>query len=98
MKSGDFFYLRNYPKRLLRIRRSKVGTEMILAVLYIVIYMKNISNLEAAIKFAAENLEGPLPNDFAKLLWDVSVKNYTDIIDALSNYLEQWKDYNEWND
>lgn len=90
-----FFYLRAYPKRLISIRRSKAGTEMILAVLYIVIYMKNISNLESAIKFAAENLEGPLANDLAKLLWDVSIKKYSDIIDALSSYLEQWKDYNE---
>ena len=90
-----FFYFQNYPYRLLKIRRSKVGTEMIMAVLYIVIYMKNISNLESAVRFAAENLEGPLADDLAKLLWDVSVKKYADMIDALSHYLEQWKDYNE---
>ncbi|MDD5182262.1 MAG: hypothetical protein PHC66_03770 [Candidatus Nanoarchaeia archaeon] len=90
-----FFYFRSYPQRLLMIRRSRVGTEMIMAVLYIVIYMKNVSNLEAAVKFAAENLEGPLADDLAKLLWDVSVKKYVDIIDALSHYLEQWRDYND---
>lgn len=92
---GAFFYFKNYPYRLLSIRRSKVGTEMIMAVLYIVIYMKNISNLEAAVRFAAENLDGPLADDFAKLLWDVTVKKYDDITDALSHYLEQWRDYNE---
>ncbi|MCD6547412.1 MAG: hypothetical protein J7K22_02555 [Nanoarchaeota archaeon] len=91
----DYFYFSNYPQRLLNLRRTKASTELILAILYIVIYMKNVSNLEAAIRFAAENLEGPLAYDFRKILWDVSAKKYTSIKEALDEYLKQWKPYNE---
>ena len=90
-----FLYFRNYPARLVAIRRAKASTEIILAVLYIVIYMKTVSNLESAIRFAAENLEGPLSGDLKKILWDVETKKYADVQEALNMYLQQWKKYNE---
>ncbi len=90
-----FFYLKDYPQKLVQIRRAKASTEVILSVLYIVIYMKTVSNLEAAVRFAADNLEGPLGMDFRKMLWDVSAKKYADIQEALNAYLKQWKEYNE---
>ena len=90
-----FFYFRSYPARLVGIRRAKAATEIILAVLYIVIYMKTVSNIEAAIRFAAENLEGPLAIDFKKILWDVETQKYSDVQMSLNNYIQQWKKYNE---
>ncbi len=89
-----YFYFANYPKHLIEIRRTKSSTEIILAILYIVIYMKNVSNLEEAVRFAADNLEGPLARDLKKMLWDVSTKKYTTIKDAFDDYLIQWKKYN----
>ncbi|HDQ59763.1 MAG TPA: hypothetical protein ENN30_01065, partial [Candidatus Woesearchaeota archaeon] len=90
-----YFYSTNYPKRLINIRRSKASTEIILAVLYIVIYMRNVSNLEAAVRFASDNLEGPLSIDLKKILWDVQAKKYRDVQEALNSYLEKWKKYND---
>lgn len=90
-----FFYFRSYPARLVGIRRAKAATEIILAVLYIVIYMKTVSNIESAIRFAAENLEGPLAVDFKKILWDVETQKYSDVQMSLNNYIQQWKKYNE---
>ena len=90
-----FFYFRSYPARLVGIRRAKAATEIILAVLYIVIYMKTVSNIESAIRFAAENLEGPLAIDFKKILWDVETQKYSDVQMSLNNYIQQWKKYNE---
>ena len=90
-----FVYYMNYPKRLMEVRKSKASTEFILSILYIVIYMKTVPNLEAAIKFASDNLEGPLGIDFKKMLWDVSTKKYADMQEALDDYVVQWKDYNE---
>ena len=90
-----FFYFRSYPARLVGIRRAKAATEIILAVLYIVIYMKTVSNIESAIRFAAENLEGPLAIDFKKILWDVETQKYSDVQMSLNNYIQQWKNYNE---
>jgi len=90
-----FLYFRNYPARLVGIRRAKASTEIILAVLYIVIYMKTVSNLESAIRFAAENLEGPLSGDLKKIMWDVETKKYADVQESLNTYIQQWKKYNE---
>ncbi len=90
-----YVYYYNYPKKLMELRKSKASTEFILSILYIVIYMKTVPNLEAAIKFASDNLEGPLGADFKKMLWDVSTKKYADMQDALDNYVSQWKEYNE---
>ena len=90
-----YFYATNYPKRLINIRRSRASTEIILAVLYMVIYMRTTSNLEAAVRFAANNLEGPLSDDLKKILWDVQSRKFSDVQEALSSYLQNWKKYNE---
>jgi hypothetical protein len=89
------YYFITYPQHLMATRKSRAATEIILSILYIVIYMKNISNLEAAVRFAADNLEGPLGTDYRKMLWDISVKKYKNLQEALDNYLQQWKKYNE---
>lgn len=90
-----YVYFNSYPSKLMELRKSKASTEFILSILYIVIYMKTVPNLEAAIHFASENLEGPLGMDFKKMLWDVSTKKYSDVQEALDNYLGQWKEQNE---
>lgn len=92
---GAFLYLQKYPDRLVGIRRANASTEVILSILYIVIYMRNISNLESAVRFAADNLEGPLGVDFSKILWDVQIKKYANVQEGLNSYLQQWKKYNE---
>jgi hypothetical protein len=57
--------------------------------------MKTVSNLESAVRFASENLEGPLSGDLKKILWDVETKKYADVQESLNTYLQQWKKYNE---
>jgi Flp pilus assembly protein TadB len=69
--------------------------EMILSILYMVLYMRSSPNLEGAIRFAALNLDGPISKDLKKVLWDVEVGNYNRIEQSLENYTEAWKDYNE---
>jgi len=69
--------------------------EMILAVLYMVIYMRSSPNLEGAIRFAALNLEGPISKDLKGILWDLEVGKYNRIEKALENYTKGWKDYND---
>ncbi len=69
--------------------------EMILAVLYMVIYMRSSPNLEGAIRFAALNLEGPISKDLRGVLWDLEVGNYNRIGEALENYTKSWKGYND---
>ena len=54
------FYVHTYPKRLRRKYESDAGSEIVTLVLYIAMYMRNVPNLEAAVKFAAENLGGSM--------------------------------------
>ncbi len=91
----SFMYVKDAPKRQLSIRRIKSSSELVLAVLYIVIYMRTTSNLEGAIKFAAENLTGPLAEDLKKLLWDVEAKKYVSLQQALDFYVSKWKGFND---
>jgi Flp pilus assembly protein TadB len=69
--------------------------EMILAILYMVVYMRQNPNLEGAVRFAALNLNGPVSKDFKGVLWDLEVGKYNSIEESLDNYTENWKDFNQ---
>jgi len=88
-----FFYYSKAPERLAVRWRLKASSQMVPAILYIVIYMKHTSNFEKAIAFASEHLSAPLSLDFKKIFWDVEVGRFSTIKDSVDNYLLQWKDY-----
>ena len=69
--------------------------EMILSILYMVVYMRSSPNLEGAVRFAALNLDGPISKDLKEVLWSLEVGEYKKIDNALENYTERWKDYNK---
>ncbi len=89
-----FYYLYSTPERIAALWRLKASSQMVPAILYIVIYMKHTSNFERAIAFASKHLQYPLSLDFRKVFWDVEIGKYTNITDSLNSYLETWKDYN----
>jgi len=88
-----FYYTYSLPKRLANSWRLKASSQMIPAILYIVIYMKHTSNLEKAIQFASEHLGGPLALDFKKVFYDVEIGKFSAIKSSMDNYLESWRDY-----
>ncbi len=78
--------------------KSKViesSGEMILAILYMVVYMRSSPNLEGAVRFAALNLEGPIARDLKKVLWSVEIGEFKRIDNALEDYTQRWKNYNK---
>jgi hypothetical protein len=87
-----FYYAYKTPERLALEWRLKASSQMVPAILYIVIYMKHTSNLEKAIAFTAEHLEPPLSLDFRKIFWDVEVGKFSTIKESLDNYLETWRE------
>lgn len=89
---GLFFtlYLYTYPKRLRRRYEAEAGSELVTLVLYIAMYMRNVPNLEGAVKFSAENLGGSLEYEMKKMLWDVEVGNYLSMQEALVDYTNRW--------
>jgi Flp pilus assembly protein TadB len=88
-----FYYTYSMPKRLANGWRLRASAQMVPAVLYVVVYMKHTSNLERAVRFASEHLEGPLALDFKKIFYDVEIGKYSTIKQSLENYLLQWRDY-----
>jgi len=75
--------------------RLRASNQMVLCVLYIVMYLRHTSNLEHAIKFAAQHVGLPLSLDLRKIFWDVEVGRYTTIKESLDLYLAKWRDYNQ---
>ena len=88
-----FYYTYTIPERLANEWRLKASSQMVPAVLYVVVYMKHTSNLERAINFASEHLEGNLALDFKKIFYDVEIGKFSTIKDSLEYYLESWRDY-----
>ncbi len=83
-------YLYNYPFFLKRRYESEVSSEIVTMILYMAMYMRNNPSLEGAIKFAADNLSGPIGLELKKMLWDVEVGNYFSMQAALLDYTEKW--------
>lgn len=69
--------------------------EMILAILYMVVYMRSSPNLEGAVRFAALNLNGPVSRDLKEVMWDLEIGKFNTIGESLQNYTENWKDFNQ---
>ena len=88
-----FYYAYTLPQRIANSWRLKASSQMIPAILYMVVYMKHTSNLEKAIEFASEHLEGPLALDFKKVFYDVEIGKFSTIKSSMDNYLENWRDY-----
>ncbi|MHA2339413.1 MAG: hypothetical protein ACXACX_19075, partial [Candidatus Hodarchaeales archaeon] len=89
------WYFYTYPGTKANVISVRMSADTVLAILYMVIYMRSSPNLEGGLKFAAENLEGPLAWDLRKLLWDIEVGTYPSADAALTNYIFKWKDKNK---
>lgn len=89
------FYLYKYPSSLLKEMRIKASSQVVLAILYMVVSMRISPNLERALRFAAANVSGPLAWDMRRLLWDLEMKKYYSASDAMDSYITKWKPENE---
>ncbi len=92
---GAGAYMFYKPKFAAQNKVIESSGEMILAILYMVVYMRSSPNLEGAVRFAALNLQGPVSHDLKGVLWDVEVGKYNTIEESLENYTETWKDFNK---
>jgi Flp pilus assembly protein TadB len=88
-----FYFANGYPTRLANKWRLKASSQMVPAILYVVVYMRHTPNLERAIEFAADHLQMPLALDFKKIFYNVSIGKFSTIKESLDDYLENWRDY-----
>ncbi|MBN2052092.1 hypothetical protein JW756_01195 [Candidatus Woesearchaeota archaeon] len=86
--------LQKLPYFLANNWRMKASNQMVLAVFYIVTYMRHTSNLERALSFASEHLTPPLALDIKKILWNVESEKFDSLKESLDDYLQTWRKYN----
>ena len=86
--------LTNLPHTLANRWRLQASNQMVLCILYMVMYMRHTSNLEHALKFATEHIGNPLALDLRKVFWDVEIGTYPTLKESLDHYLSRWRDHN----
>ncbi len=91
-----FFMMPKVPKFIYNKWQAKASDQLLLAVLYLVIYMEREPNIEKAIQFVAEHLPPPISLDFMKILWDFESKTFSTVTESLDNYVTVWKDKNAY--
>ena len=89
------FYTLRYPEGLVKTYRVRASSQVVLAILYMVVSMRISPNLERALRYAAANISGELAWDLRRLLWDVEMRTYYSASDALTEYIGKWKQENE---
>ncbi len=89
------YYFLKYPVNLAKRYRIKASSQIVLAILYMVVSMRISPNLERALKFASVNISGELALDLRKLLWDIEMRKYPSANEALDDYIRKWKLENE---
>jgi Flp pilus assembly protein TadB len=94
--SSLLLYLSEYPKIHARFEKIHSLGDIPEILSYVVMSMKLVSNMERAISFAAANSDRPLARDLRKLIWDMHVRVYTDIDDALIAFANQWGKNSEY--
>lgn len=70
--------------------RLKASNQMVLAMLYVVMYMRHTPNLERALKFSAEHITGILSLDLKKVFWDIETSKCSSLKESLDHYLQKW--------
>ncbi|MEM3830188.1 MAG: hypothetical protein QXP36_13385 [Conexivisphaerales archaeon] len=90
-----YYLVLNWPHHQFVGMLSKSSGSLVTAVIYMIIYMRLHSNLEGALSFAADNLNGYLALDFRKMLWDIETRRYKNANEALAQYVSLWIGINQ---
>ena len=87
--------LANYPKVYARYIKIHSLGDIPEVLSYLVMYLKLVPNLENSVKFAASESSTALARDLRKMLWDMEIRVYHGIDDALTNFANYW---GKWSD
>lgn len=88
-------YLSSYPKSYANVLKIRSLGDIPEILSYLVMYLKLVPNLENSVKFAATESKTSLGSDLRKMVWDMEIKIYHGIDDALTNFAMQW---GKWSD
>ncbi|MBS3055366.1 MAG: type II secretion system F family protein [Candidatus Aenigmarchaeota archaeon] len=79
-----------YPAYLSAVTKIKANDETVKVILYMVIYLRLNPQVEGAIRFAAAHASGPIGKDLKKIIWDVEIRKYYTINQAIGSKIEKW--------
>ena len=80
----------NYPKSYARYMKIHSLGDIPEILSYVVMYLKLVPNLENSVKFAASESNTSLSFDLKKMLWDMEIRIYHGVDNALTNFATQW--------
>ncbi|MBN1281275.1 MAG: hypothetical protein JXA00_06465 [Candidatus Thermoplasmatota archaeon] len=85
-----------YPKSYAKytVIHSLGDTPEILS--YLVMYLKLVPNLENSVKFAASESSTTLARGLRKMLWDMEIRVYQGIDDAVTSFAIRWGQWSEY--
>jgi hypothetical protein len=63
---------------------------------YLVMYLKLVPNLENSIRFAASESSTVLAWDLRKLMWDIEIRVYAGVDDAMTHFAMRWGQYSDY--
>jgi hypothetical protein len=86
----------NYPKTYAKYLKIHSLGDIPEILSYLVMYIKLVPNLENSVKFAASESNTQLAKDFRKMLWDMEIRIYHGIDDALTNFANKWGKWSEY--
>lgn len=88
-------YLSEYPKSLARHMKVHSLGDIPEVLSYIVMYLKLVPTMEDGLRFAARESNTSLGKDLRKLIWDLEVRVYTSVDDAVTAFADMW---GKWSD
>jgi hypothetical protein len=87
---GVLYYLSEYVKIRAKLMKISSLGDIPEILSYIVMSMKLVPNLENAVLFASRNSERSLAKDLKKLIWDLNLRIYSSMDDALLSFADLW--------
>lgn len=88
-------FLSEYPKTKAGYMKVHSMGDIPEVLSYVVMYLKLIPNMEDGIRFAARESNTSLGKDLKKLVWDLEVRVYHSIDDAITTFANLW---GKWSD
>ena len=85
------YWVLSYPGFKAKIVKIKSSDEALKIILYLAMYLDRNPNLEGALKTAAEHSDGPISQDFSKILWDTQTNKYASVTDGISEHMNLWR-------
>jgi hypothetical protein len=84
------YMLFTYPSYQAAVTKIKASDETVKIILYMVIYLRLNPQIEGSLRFAAAHSSGPIGKDLKKIIWDLQVRRFVTVNEAISSKITKW--------